>query len=689
MINMLTTGWKIIISILLFNMNLTYAQPLIKMGAGFGSTLYDAPTAAVLDKSGATYITGYFSDSVNFDPGQGVAPLVDTGWSGGYIQKLDSLGRLIWIKHLPGTKDVFPSDIEIDSAGNLYLTGIFSGTADLDPGPGISIFSSANFDLFIAKLNMNGELIWVKNNPSGSNYMTVPTIAVDKKGDIYITSNYNLSNNFSFGTSSSSITPAGGDDIFILKLNAMGNFVWVKSFGGTGDEESNSIICAPNGNIITVGGFQDNVDFDPNSGYKFLRAKGSFDAFIQILSSQGSLVYAGSFGNTDSDIANSVTTDSIGNIYITGGFRGYSTDLNPDFYASFNKTSNGRTDIFVMKLDPSANLIWVKTMGGTEAESGISIATDNKGNVYVTGNYQSTVDFNPGTDVYNLTSTHLTDVFLVKLSSNGDFDWAISAGGFDEDFAKNVVVDRNGVLTVSGEFYGNIDLDAKSSNKSFSSIGRSDIFVFKVHQCKADSVLISENACDFFNINEQTYTESGKYTQILTNWEGCDSILNIDLTISKMNLTVSHTGNTMSANQDSAYYQWYNCSNSSLLAGETGQTLSEVASGSYFVVIDNGVCGKDTSDCYEFITTSLIKKSESYFNLFPNPAFNNVKITSTQPLTNAKLRILNPLGQVIEEFLNISGTEFIVKLDELMNGMYYLEIFETDKVISIMKLVKK
>ena len=160
------------------------------------------------------------------------------------------------------------------------------------------------------------------------------------------------------------------------------------------------------------------------------------------------------FGSTSDDSVVSMAVDSSGNVYTTGYF--YDTvDFDPGA-GTANLTSNGLYDVFVSKLDSSGNLVWAKQFGGTDAAKGLSIAVDSSGNVYTTGDFQGTVDFDPGAGTANLTSNGGRDVFVSKLDSSGNYLWAKSWGGGvdtglnDDDRGRSVAVDSSGNVYTTG-----------------------------------------------------------------------------------------------------------------------------------------------------------------------------------------------------------------------------------------------
>ena len=183
-------------------------------------------------------------------------------------------------------------------------------------------------------------------------------------------------------------------------------------------------------------------------------------------------------------LAYKIVVDSSGNIYTVGLFAG-TADFDPGV-GTFNMTSVGQEDIFISKLDSNANFVWAKSIGGTSSDYGTDIAIDSSGNVYTTGSFDGTADFNPDAGTYNLTSAGgASDIFISKLNSGGGFVWAKSMGGTHEDVGIGITLDSSGNLYTTGFFFGTVDFDPgpgiyNLTSESSSSGGFGTIFISKL-----------------------------------------------------------------------------------------------------------------------------------------------------------------------------------------------------------------
>ncbi|MEN8956604.1 MAG: SBBP repeat-containing protein, partial [Flavobacteriales bacterium] len=419
-------------------------------GTGFIRTI-----ESTTDNVGNLYTTGSFEGTVDFDPGPGISNLTSNGGANVYVQKLNSSGNLVWAKSFGGRSLTNEGkSISVDSSGNVYTTGRFQGIADFDPGVGVSnLTSNGSTDIFVQKLNASGNFVWARSfGWTGSD--NVSSISVDGSGNVYTSGSFGGTIDFDPGSGVSKLYSKGSFDIFIQKLNASGNLVWAKSFGGTSSDYGTSISVDGSGNAYTTGSFSGTVDFDPGSGVSNLTSNGSSDIFIQKLNASGNLVWAKSIGGTSSDQGTSISVDGSGNVYTTGHYQG-TVDFDPGSGRNW-LNSNGRDDVYVQKLNSSGNLVWARSFGGTGYDRGLSISVDGSGNIYTTGQFYVSVDFDPGSGSVRLTSNGSGDIFVQKLNSTGNYVWAKSFGGSSLDDVSSISVDGSGNVFTTGKVSGDI-----------------------------------------------------------------------------------------------------------------------------------------------------------------------------------------------------------------------------------------
>lgn len=420
-----------------------------------GSTGWEGGTAIATDDNGNVYGTGYFRGTVDFDPGTGVFNLTAGGTQDAFISKWDASGNFTWAKQIGAAGWEESHAITLDDSGNIYITGFFLGTADFDPAATtFNLTSGPGGDAFICKLDPSGNFVWAKRI-RGTQAVTSYGIAVDDSGNVYTTGFFDGTADFNPGPATFNLTVVGYSDIFVSKLDAAGNFAWVKRLGGTDGEVGYSIALDSSGNIYTTGTFFGTVDFDPGSGtYNLSSSPGQQEIYISKLDASGNFAWARQMGG---ETGYSIAVDNTGSVYATGYY--------------------GWADIEITKLDPSGNITWAKQIG---ASMGYSLAVDASCNVYTTGIFYGTRDFDPGPGTFNMTSIGSSDSYISKLDSSGNFIWAVQLGGTNEVHTRGLGVDGNGHVYTTGSFDGTGDFDPAATTFNLTSTGSYDIFLHKL-----------------------------------------------------------------------------------------------------------------------------------------------------------------------------------------------------------------
>ncbi|NOT74405.1 MAG: hypothetical protein HOP08_05705 [Cyclobacteriaceae bacterium] len=326
--------------------------------------------------------------------------------------------------------------------------------------------------------SQNATFVWAKSQgTSVSDYPAEPI--TDPTGNIYTVGTFNGTSDFDPGPAVVSPTPYGQSDAYISKLDRDGNFLWVRSVGGTNLEVGKSIARDNSGNLIIIGTYAGTADFDPGPGSFPITSSASSDFFILKLDQNGNFIWAKSVGGALGEIPGSVSVDASGNVYATGYFRSATADFDPG-PGVVNIQYYNHYDAFVLKLDPNGNYIWAKGFGSNNPEIAAQLALDNSGAVYVTGLFSGTADFDPSAAVFNITGAGTNDAYVVKLASDGAFVWAKSFGGASSDTrGVSIEVNSSGDIVTAGVFTGTADFDPGPSVFNLPSLG-SDIYFVKL-----------------------------------------------------------------------------------------------------------------------------------------------------------------------------------------------------------------
>ncbi|MGI8893797.1 MAG: SBBP repeat-containing protein, partial [Bacteroidia bacterium] len=486
-----------------------------------GGNMEDIGHAITVDSNGNVYTTGTFDGTANFDPGLNSYNLTSYGSFDIFISKLDSNGNFLWATNFGGIDFDRGLSIAVDGDGNVYTTGVYQGTVDFDPGSGtynLISSSSWNGDIFLSKLDANGNFIWAKSI-GGISSETTTTLVLDSYSNIYITGSFWGTVDFDPGLLIYNLTATTNNgDIFISKLDSSGNLQWAKQLSGMAYNTGYSIDVDANGNVYTTGSFAGTVDFDPTPGIYNLSSFGAVDIFISKLDSSGNFIWANHMGGTDADFGYSIAVDGSGNIYTLGTFKG-TIDLDPGI-GIYNLNSFGYADIFISKFDTTGNFLWGKQIGGISNDIVNSMTIDTIGNIYFIGWFGGIVDFDPGPLTYNLSSAGAADIFVTKLDSNGNLFWAQTFGGSASDIGFSIDVDKAGSILTTGWFSDTVDFDNGPGIYNLISAGQLDVFINKISQCAPPTLsmsIIGQNLCHGDSLVSAYVTATGN-APFIYNW---------------------------------------------------------------------------------------------------------------------------------------------------------------------------
>lgn len=360
----------------------------------------------------------------------------------------------LWTRQAGGTDYDYGQSIAIDNNGNCYVTGFFMGNASFGS---TTLINNGGFNIYIAKIDIDGNYLWA-TQAQVTGAVNGYSIASDSVGNSYVTGYF-------FGTAvfgSISLTSSNSADIFISKLDTNGNYLWAKKAGSANGDYGNGITTDSIGNSYVTGSIQGTSSF----GSTNLTSNGNADIFITKLNSNGNFLWANNAGGSGDDNGYSLATDSSGNIYVIGSFHGIAN------FGSTILTSNGDADIFITKLNSNGNFIWAQKAGGMSSDHGYGIATDSNGSCYITGRFSENASFGS----LELTSSGDYDIFIAKLDTSGNFNWAMKAGGGSYDKGNGIAVDSFGNSYVTGYFMLNASFGSTNLNGS----GSYDIFVSKL-----------------------------------------------------------------------------------------------------------------------------------------------------------------------------------------------------------------
>jgi uncharacterized membrane protein YqhA len=277
-------------------------------------------------------------------------------------------------------------------------------------------------------------------------------------------------------------TLSAGQTVITCDAGLVGSvpvFGWAGRWGDGNYDEGYAVAVASDGSVYTAGYIGGGDDFDLGPGTYNLTSAGNDDIYVAKYTSLGALLWAKRIGGSSLDEAYAIALTADGSVYIQGHFSG-TVDFDPG-PGAYNLTSSTFSDTFICKLSSSGDFLWAKTIGGESfGHYGNSIAVSADGGIYITGEFSSTVDFDPGPGTYNLTSAGSYDIFISKLDSSGNFVWARRMGGSGNDSGLSIAVAADGSVYTTGCFSGTVDFDPGAGTSNLSSAGGYDIFVSKL-----------------------------------------------------------------------------------------------------------------------------------------------------------------------------------------------------------------
>lgn len=369
-----------------------------------------------------------------------------------------------WVKTIGGeesSQDI--SCLATDQNNNIYASGTFANDTILfmEKEDSIDLYPKGKEDIFIIKMDSAGNDLWMSQfKKNFENYnVSAMSLTVDDSSNVYGLGTFADTIDFKPNDAGGEMYATGLLDIFIFKLDSLGDLVWNKNIGGNNLSLGNSIQVDELGNIIITGTYIDSIDTDPGIGEKFLVSDNGFNAFLLQLDKNGTFQWVHSLESPDDVTVGNIV---VGNntLYLTGTFNDTLNIVEKagnieEYYPS----DDGDADNFFIKFDENGDIIWFKSLG---YDNGTHITCDKDNNLLASGTFSTETDFNPGPENYYLSPYGLnenSDIFVFKLDEDGSFIWARQMGGEDGDYVRDIGVDKNGNVYTTGQFTPLADFD--------------------------------------------------------------------------------------------------------------------------------------------------------------------------------------------------------------------------------------
>jgi hypothetical protein len=438
-------------------------------GQWIGGSDADRVHSISVDSLDNVYVGGIAQTDIS-DDGLGTISGVHSGNDEGFVFKFNSSGSYEWGQWIGGNNQNKVNSISVDSLDNVYVGGYASSDITDDGLGTISGNYSGNVEGFVFKFNSSGGSVWGQWL-GGSTADYVNSISVDSLDNVYVG-----------GSADSDITDDGigtisgtysGTEGFVFKFNSSGDYEWGQWLGGASNDYVNSISVDSLDNVY-VGGSAATDITDDGLGTVSGTYSGNYEAFVFKFNSSGGSVWGQWLGGASSEFVNSISVDSLDNVYV-GGIS--ASDITDDGLGTISGTYSGLDEGFVFKFNSSGGYEFGQWIGGSSYDYVKSISVDSLDNVYVGGRAQ-TDNTDDGLGDISGTYSGNAEGFVFKFNSSGVYEWGQWFGGSSYDYVNSISVDSLDNLYVGGYAYTDITDDG-IGNISGVRTGNHEGFIFK------------------------------------------------------------------------------------------------------------------------------------------------------------------------------------------------------------------
>ena len=685
----------------------------------FGSTEADRAFKTIVDKGGNTYTIGFFANQITYNTSSGQQTFTSRGFVDGFVLKMDKNQQVIWVKTMGGENFDYLRDIYLTPSNDILISGEFNKKAFIGGvQDSIALFSRGYYDMMVARLDNDGNIKWVNtfggpnddyavnvrqttdgsiqvagtfhekiiyNNLTGDSFQCKGTnflllnldalgatlsarnyggnlggvsyvgTTTDIAGNILLTGQMDGALTFYHNGDSTVIKEKLNGDIFAVKLNPTGEFLWAKSYSGAGNDAGRCIITDQNLNIYSVGYFSDSVNFGTNSVPLWKKSKGSWDSFIQKLDPNGNRIWLKTFGGQSQDRTTFCALTPSNHLITVGYVIGSTTDFDPG-PDTLNIKGWVGPDGFIQKYDSDGNMIWTNRFGGNKTEVGISILPVGNGSYILNGCYGDSTRFSFGTDSLLLRSKGNEDAFIIKFKDCQGSYSSIDLMGCDAvEFAERT-------YTASGQYP--VELTSAS--------GCDSIITLNVTVNTSNVTYLNQSTCEPYTLNGITYDTSGTYYQTYMNQMGCDSLLVLKLDYPYINTSIVQDWSTLYVDQDlGATYRWIDCNDHERVLNENlNFTFSPTENGSYAVIISKGNC-VDTSDCLEISNVGIEQINMGKITtVYPNPADREFVVVFSERQPTGYIELFDAMGRLVDTYPVMNISKMTINIENLIPGQY-------------------
>ncbi|MFI5151465.1 MAG: T9SS type A sorting domain-containing protein [Bacteroidia bacterium] len=416
-----------------------------------------------IDPIGSPVICGSFQSQTVFDPGVGHYDFIPTNRDI-FVARYDSNLVCKWAFQVGGPNDDYAYGNLCDKYGNIYVTGIFSGTnVNFNPHGYHPLTSTASSNIFLAKYDTAQKFKWAFNlngrggcaYAGGSGSYQASGLMFDKTGNVILNGSFSDTANFNPLGPVHNLVATNGFNPFLAKYDTAGKYIWAISISGDSTEAFSGMTLDTVGNIYVTGTFQGTVDFDPSSGVYNLKSYG-ICAFIAKYGPGGNFIWAKKLPSSAKNSNGDDVKYGKNFIYLSGRFYGQ-MNFGSGPTADSVIAPNSYSYTYILKLDLSGNHIWSFSIANAMDYHPGQLYLDKNGNIVAGGVFWGTADFDPSPLKYNLNAGSnqiYLDAYYASYTENKIFNWAFNIGGNFETMNGQVKLTSNNKLYTSGAFWG-------------------------------------------------------------------------------------------------------------------------------------------------------------------------------------------------------------------------------------------
>lgn len=635
---------------------------------------------------GSIYHAGSFEDSIRFNFNIGANQVLNNNNYGSYILKKNSQGVVSWFKYL----QAIITDFSVDKNGNSYLFVYYDVDFDANPGVGVHMLTSAaNLALgnltshAVIKLDANGNFIWAKSIVSQG--LSDAKMTGDSEGGLYFTGDNYGKIDLDPSPSNIFTVPLQAKAV-VFKWDENGNFKW----GGYMMSNIDFFSISTNKNrIIFTGYFSGIVDFNIDTNVTVLRNSNLSDHFILSYDTSGVFKWVRNYSRISTGDLNNSFIDSDLNSYFAGQLK-FQTDFDFGPGQAILTPTMG-LNAFLLKLDSNGVYNWVRHIAQQSPGSSIynfSITGDHFNNIYLTGTSNGIFNVTHNTPTINLINTNNENrVVTVKYGTNGDYRDYWKFGG-NIPIRNAFIGERNSLLYL-GVFSDTVNFNPSGiSQTRASDSSLSSRFILRLNQCFETNSQISAQSCGAYSSPSGKYAwnTTGNYFDTIPNHMGCDSVIDVNLTVTNTDTSLFLLGTSLASNEFSASFQWLDCAaNYAAIPNQTAQLFTPTQNGNYALELTKNGC-VDTTSCFNYTLVGQEEHSlESPIKVFPNPFKRQFNLLMSSPYERITVSDLS--GRVVWSQNESSNLSTTIDLSSYENGIYFLEVINKGER-TVEKLIK-